>query len=511
MRPAHYTKPPHSLPGLTALVRRIAPYLLAALSGALLPLALAPFHLWWMAVISLGVLAYLLRHVAPRQGALLGWAHGSGSFLVGVSWIYIAIHDFGYYSVGLSVLMTAAFCIAMGLLPGVMGYGYCRWVRDGLGGHVLGFAAVWLLVEWLRSWVLTGFPWLLAGYAMIDTPVAGWAPVIGVFGLTFWVALAGGALAGLASHWRRGLPPFIASLALAGLGLSLQQQQWTQPADKAPLTVGLVQSNISQDKKWQDAEFWATLEFYDVASQPLWGSTDLVIWPEAAVPALYHHAIPYFDYIRDLADKAGGALITGVPTRNGDDLYNSVMVISGGEGIYNKQRLVPFGEYVPLRQFMGTLISIFDLPLSSFSRGKPDQPHLDVKGWQLAGSICYEIVYPDLIARGAEGADILFTISNDGWFGDSIGPSQHMQMAQMRALENGRELIRVTSTGITGLIDHRGQITHRLPSFTQGTLVETVQARVGTTPFTRFGSAPILILAALTAALATLTRRQTSP
>jgi apolipoprotein N-acyltransferase len=183
-----------------------------------------------------------------------------------------------------------------------------------------------------------------------------------------------------------------------------------------------------------------------------------------------------------------------VPTRFKEDMYNSVMVISGGEGIYHKQRLVPFGEYVPLSHYIRGLIKFFDLPMSSFTRGSSDQGHLTVKGWQLAASICYEIAYPDLIADSARNSDLLFTISNDAWFGHSIGPDQHMQMAQMRALENGRELIRVTSTGITAIVDHHGNIRTRIPSFEAGNLKGIVHARSGTTPFTRYGSTPIIVL-----------------
>ena len=255
-----------------------------------------------------------------------------------------------------------------------------------------------------------------------------------------------------------------------------------------------MQSNISQEKKWAYTQYWATLEQYDLASEELWPDSDLVIWPEAAIPTLYHNALSYFEYIAERAEANNSALITGVPTRTKEDMHNSVMVISGGEGIYHKQRLVPFGEYVPLAHYLRGLIAFFDLPMSSFNRGDPDQGHLQVKGWQLAPSICYEIAYPDLVAQSARHSDLLFTISNDAWFGRSIGPDQHMQMAQMRSLENGRELIRVTSTGITAIVDHHGNIRTRIPSFTAGNLKGVVHARNGTTPFTRYGSAPIIVL-----------------
>jgi apolipoprotein N-acyltransferase len=479
---------------------KISHYVFIAVAGASLTLSLAPFNWWWIAIIAMAALAASMNTVSAKQGFMLSWCFGSASFATGVSWVFVAMHDFGETPAVLAVPMTAIFCIGLGLVPALFGYGYCRWVRDGVAGKTLGFAAMWVLSEWLRSWALTGFPWLYLGYGHLHTAMAGWSPVIGVYGLSFWVALSGAALAYFITADPPIKPQSYATLAgciaLFGLGYSLQQYEWTAVDSKTPLRIGAVQSNISQDRKWAYDQYWATLEQYDLASEKLWADSDLVIWPEAAIPALHHNVTSYFDYIAERAAANNSALITGVPTKLDEDMYNSVMVISGGEGIYHKQRLVPFGEYVPLANYIRGLIKFFDLPMSSFSRGSPDQGHLQVKNWQFAPSICYEIAYPDLIARSARGADVLFTISNDAWFGRSIGPDQHMQMAQMRALENGRELIRVTSTGITALVDHRGNIRKRIPSFTAANLKGLVHARSGTTPFTRFGSAPIILLCA---------------
>jgi apolipoprotein N-acyltransferase len=479
---------------------KISHYVFIAVAGASLTLSLAPFNWWWIAIIAMAALAASMNTVSAKQGFMLSWCFGSASFATGVSWVFVAMHDFGETPAVLAVPMTAIFCIGLGLVPALFGYGYCRWVRDGVAGKTLGFAAMWVLSEWLRSWALTGFPWLYLGYGHLHTAMAGWSPVIGVYGLSFWVALSGAALAYFITADPPIKPQSYATLAgciaLFGLGYSLQQYEWTAVDSKTPLRIGAVQSNISQDRKWAYDQYWATLEQYDLASEKLWADSDLVIWPEAAIPALHQNVTSYFDYIAERAAANNSALITGVPTKLDEDMYNSVMVISGGEGIYHKQRLVPFGEYVPLAHYIRGLIKFFDLPMSSFSRGSPDQGHLQVKNWQFAPSICYEIAYPDLIARSARGADVLFTISNDAWFGRSIGPDQHMQMAQMRALENGRELIRVTSTGITALVDHRGNIRKRIPSFTAANLKGLVHARSGTTPFTRFGSAPIILLCA---------------
>ena len=486
--------------------------MLALIAGALIPLSLAPFNYWWTGPIALAALAACLQHSSPRESLLRGWLFGSGSFLAGVSWIYVAMYVYGNTSAALSALMTGLFCLALGLVTGLFAYSYSRFLRTEGSTNILGFAAAWVIFEWFRGWFMTGFPWLYLGYAHVSTPLSGWGPIVGIYGLSFWTALSGAALY-VALREVRSRPlsatlPLLCCGALMLQGQLLTSTEWTQLKERPPLRIGAVQANISQDKKWDYTHYWKTLELYDTQSEKLWADADLVIWPEAAIPALYHHALPFFDYIRERAQANNSALITGVPTRDDEDMYNSVMVISGGEGTYHKQRLVPFGEYVPLAQYIRGLISFFDLPMSSFSWGGPDQGPLQVKDWLLAPSICYEIVYPDLVARSARNADVLFTISNDAWFGKSIGPAQHMEMAQMRALENGRELIRVTGTGITAITDHRGQIKTRIPAHEQALLRGAVSAREGQTPFNRLGSTPIIAGCFLLIAVSVILRRR---
>lgn len=470
--------------------------LISFISGLLLPLATAPFDWWPIGIISAAALAYCLQSTTAKQGFLIGWSYGSAAFLAGVSWVYIAMYEFGETPAYLAIPMTAIFCIFLGLFTAGFAYSYVRWLRAGILGNTLGFAVAWVLFEWLRGWLFTGFPWLYLGYAHLSSPLAGWAPILGVYGLSFFVALSAACLCvAITKQTRYSRSTWLAAIGCLGIflaGEALKYQEWTRDDGRPALRVSTVQANISQDKKWAYNEYWSTLERYDLMSEPLWPDSDVVIWPEAAIPALYHQAASYFDYIRQRAEANDTALISGVPTLNGDDYFNSVLVVAGGQGIYHKQRLVPFGEYVPLDKYIRGLIKFFDLPMSSFTRGGPNQQALQVKDWRLAPSICYEVVYPDLIADGAKNADILFTISNDAWFGRSIGPSQHMQMAQMRALENGRPLIRATSTGISALVNHRGQITASVPPFEQTALRGEVQGRAGQTPFNRLGSLPTI-------------------
>lgn len=474
-----------------------AGHALALLAGAAFPLGLAPLNFWWIIIISVAVLAHVLRDLSPRQAFVRAWWYGLGFWGAGASWVYVSIHYFGGTSLPLSVFLTFAFVALLGIVHGVQGYLYSalrlqRW-------HVLSFPALWVLMEWMRIWFLSGFPWLFAGYGFIDTPLKHFAPVLGVMGISFLVVMMGNLL--LEVIRRRGVmlmtPIVVMVLVLIG-AQKLQSTQWTYPDLKTPLRVALVQANIAQEMKWDPAQRENIIRTYTTLTTPLWGSTDLVVWPEAAFPVFYSDALPLIGAIDLQAEQAGAAFISGVPfwepgAGENDVIYhNSIFAAGQGSGIYHKQTLVPFGEFVPLEGVIRGLIPFFDLPMSSFTPGAGDQEPLLAKGFSLAPYICYEIVYPELVRTLGKQADVLITISNDAWFGHSFGPLQHFEMARMRALEMGRYLIRATNTGITAIVDPQGVVVKRLPSFEQGVLRGEVFRTVGETPFARWGYWPLL-------------------
>lgn len=469
-------------------------HLLALLSGSLVTLSLAPFNLWPVGLLSVATLAWLLQNISPTTAALRGWCYGFGLFGSGASWVYVSIHTYGYTSIPLAVFLTLLFCAGLALFCCLTFYLYARFIRDLPGGYTLGFALSWTLGEWLRSWLLTGFPWLYLGYGHLNSPLAGWAPIGGVLLISFIIAYSGALIT--QTIQRRSLGHAIPIFVLWLGGWGLQTINWTQPADKPPLKIAMVQANIGQDIKWNRDQYWPTLNLYNRMSQPLWAETDLVIWPEAAIPGYYDQAQHFLKRISKQAERHNSSLITGIPYREQIEgrvhNYNSIMAFAAGGGLYHKQRLVPFGEYVPLESVLRGLINFFNLPMSQFSAGK-DQALLNVKGQTLAPFICYEIVYPDLVASWLPEADLLITISNDAWFGDSIGPLQHMQMAQMRALESGRYLIRATGNGISAIVNPKGQITEQSEQFQRQVLQGTVQAMQGSTPFAKTGSWPTVI------------------
>ncbi|MCY4013976.1 MAG: apolipoprotein N-acyltransferase [Gammaproteobacteria bacterium] len=482
-------------------------------AGAVLPLALAPFGIVPFMLVSAGALFWILRRTATPVGAFWGgWWFGVGKYGVGASWIYVSIHVFGAAPPPLAVALVALFVAGMALFTGVLGLVYHRVAASGRRGggivEALAFATLWTALEWVLTWFLTGFPWLFAGYAFIDTPLAGLAPVTGVLGMSFVAVLTAACLVILPAQdsTRRRVLVLAAPAALWVAAWSLQSVAWTERG--ASRSVALVQANVPQDAKWNRDRLpeWKA-RYGELTARAR--SRDIVVWPEAAIPDYYHLAKVFID---DTVQTLSGDLVQGTVLAEVDEggtltVYNAA--VSSAGGIYRKRRLVPFGDYVPFESALRGLIAFFDLPMSRGTPGAEPQPHLKAAGWNLAMAICYEIAYPKAVAEHGRDADVLVTVSNDTWFGSSIGPLQHAQMARMRAIENGKYLLRATNNGVTALIDDRGAVVAELPQFEQGVLTGTVQATSGSTPFARFLNAPLLgVLAIVAVGLVTVSVRR---
>lgn len=482
----------------------------AALTGAALPLAFAPWGLWPVAPLAAGILAILLTGAGARSAFALAWWFGVGFYGTGTSWVYVSIHTYGAASVPLAALLTGLFTLGMALLFAAP-FTLCGWLDlRRLPGALLGFPAVWVLGEWLREWFLTGFPWLYLGYASLDTWLAGWAPVTGVLGMSLGVAVTGAALAALLQRATSGTLTACAvavSVLWLGGGL-LHNRAWTEPGK--PLAVALVQPAQSLAMKWDATSLDTILANFRATNRALAGQ-DLVIWPETAIPRLRQEVEPFLDQEDAWARAAHLGLLLGVPIAAGEGIYhNSLIGLGRAQGTYGKRRLVPFGEYVPLESWVRGLIAFFDLPMSDFSRAPEDQPPITLDDLRIAAAICYEIVYPDLVAGSAADANLLVTVSNDTWFGSSIGPHQHLQMARLRAIETGKPLLRATNDGITAAVDSRGRVTERLPQFTPGILRTTLTPRTGATPFSIHGSTPVVLFCLGLLAIAVLPARRGS-
>lgn len=453
----------------------------------------------------------LLTLLPSRRALLASYLFGVGKYAVGVSWIYVSIHEHGGASpllAGTMVALFVAFIALFSLLHGSI-YLLARGPSNLLNIGV--FAAAWVLGEWLQTWLLTGFPWLFAGYALFDTPLVGLAPLGGVLLVGFGAALLAAAAVQALRKRRPGWSMVLASVVVLA-GVVSGQLKFTHSG--ASYEVALVQGNVDQATKWNREQRLPILRRYLALTDPHW-SADLIVWPEASLTFYAHQAGDVFAELKRRSQDNDTAVLLGLPaaeqTADGIRFNNTVVAAGNGGGRYLKQRLVPFGEYVPLQSVLRGLIEFFDLPMSRMSSGPGGQPPLRIGDETAVTPICYEIAYPDLVADlvhgGVREATVLVTVSNDTWFGTSNGPLQHLQIARMRALELGRYLLRATNNGVTATVDPRGAVIDQLPQFEQGVLRSSFKAMSGATPFGRTGSVPVVAFSLVLVAAGFYTRR----
>lgn len=476
-------------------MRRGAPRLAAAfLLGAASVLGFAPFYLFPVPLITLALLAWLWQGAAPRTAAMQGFAFGAGCFLAGVSWVYVSMHVFGGMPPLLAGLAAFLFCCLLAVFPALAGFAFARLRSGRLWADALLFASVWTLTEWLRSWVLTGFPWLSFGYAQTPpSPLAGYAALLGVYGVGFAAALFA-VLCGLTLPRReRWLSSGAAIVALLGVGAGLATIEWSQPVGK-PVSVSLLQGNIEQSLKWKPERLQQSLETYLRLARA--HPAQLIVLPETALPLMLDQ-LPrdYVPELRRATQDRNGDILLGIAEQDAQGRYYNSAVGFSPEGIqlYRKGHLVPFGEFTP-PAFAWTL-ALLKIPMSNFSPGAPVQPPLALAGQKVAVNICYEDVFGGEIIRALPEATLLVNLSNTAWFGDSLAQPQHLQIAQMRALETGRPMLRATNTGMTAIVSPRGRVERVLPPFSEGALVAEVSGYTGATPYVRWGNMAVLLLA----------------
>ncbi|MCV6604760.1 MAG: apolipoprotein N-acyltransferase [Porticoccaceae bacterium] len=470
-------------------------YTLLAAAGALLPLSLAPFFWWPLGIISVGLLAHQLTGKTAKQSYWHTVIYCLGVFAVGASWVFNSINVYSETPFAAAIVITALFVVVLALIF-ALPFALLQYLGRSTGTQLLAFPALWVVAEWFIGWILTGFPWVYLGYGHIHSWLAGWAPLTGVWGISWIIAFCGASAAAVIRQRNRGTVTALCACGLLWLGgLGLKQAAWTEPGE--PLSIGVLQPNIPQNDRWQISYRDRIISNNLSLGERLWDN-QLVIWPEAAIPELQHRVMPLIRQLDQLARQTDTAFITGIPVYNfaDDEFYNSVIGLGNASGEYRKQHLVPFGEYVPLASLLRKLGGFFDLPMSGFTPGSANQPLIAAGEHKIATAICYEIAYQGLVRQVASDASLILTVSNDTWFGDTLAPHQHLSMAQMRALENGKPVIRATNDGITGLIDTRGKVVEKLPQFTEGTLHADITPYRGTTPYSRSGHWPILLLAA---------------
>lgn len=473
--------------------------LLAFLCGALCVLGFAPFD-WWPVVLPGVAYLFVLVHAAHtyRQGFATGYFFGLGLFGAGVYWVYYSLHLFGAAIAPLAAVGTLLFVMVLALYTGLFGWLVKRIQTRSAIWFLITTPAMWLMIEWFRSWFLTGFPWLSLGYSTIDTPLAGFAPIGGVFLNSLLVALCCGALAYL--FVVRKLVSLVTAVALIAIiavsGQMLRDVSWTRVSGES-INVEMVQGNISQELKFQPNLLDDSLRIYTGLSNP---DADLVIWPESAIPTFFSDVDNWLEPFVEEFRAGGTAVISGGFHANADysEYYNAIKVLGGTEDqIYTKRHLVPFGEFIPFRNLIKLLAQVINIPMSDLTPGRGPIEPITVDGVHYGMSICYEDAFGNEMLAQLPKANVLINISNDAWFGDSTAPHQHQQIAAMRSLEFERPMLRVTNTGITSLISERGEIVQQGPQFETVSLNVDVVPRSGSTPFVTVGNWLVVIISML--------------
>ncbi|MFQ6334920.1 apolipoprotein N-acyltransferase [Methylophilus sp. 3sh_L] len=463
--------------------------LLACLLGTLTVFGFAPFGLFCLPWLTLAALLVLWQQApTPAQVFKLGLAFGLGLYGFGIYWIYISLHTFGGMPWWFAGFCTFCLCAFMALFPALAGY------LAKKTGHLLWSAPLlWALSDWVRSWIFTGFPWLTLGYSQApDSPLTGFLPIVGVYGVSALLMLAAASLAGMLIN--RQLKPAVLTLAALCLGGSLLTLvAWTQPTGQ-PVSVALLQGNISQTIKWSPEHAEQTLrQYFEMVQQ---AHARLIVLPETALPVLLEQLAPsYLDALKQQALQQQGDLLVGVVESKQDQYFNSAISLgTSPQQSYSKSHLVPFGEFIPLKSLLGWIYRDWlHMPLSDLSRGTSKQP-LHIAGQKVGVNICYEDVFGEEIAQQLPQAELLVNISNDAWYGQSFAADQHMQFSQVRAIETGRMMLRSTNTGATAIIDKNGQVLQHAPHDEAVILSGEAQSYQGTTPYVWWGNWAFLVL-----------------
>ncbi len=475
---------------------------ISLVAGALLPIFLITPYLGILATLSLMGLFHGWQDATPKQAAWRGGLFGLGMFGIGVSWVYVAFNQFGGMHPFISGLMTIFSVVFLASILAGLGWLLKRFLPNPLStiDTLIILPLAWLGFEWFKTWFLTGFPWLEVGIGQVDTFfLQGLIPVVGSQGVSFLIAMAAAVIInvgqekGTKAHAPviifMGLLPSIALLAYFDTTNFPSDSDIQRRGQPNILEVAIIQANIPQSLKWDPDQAGKTLALYRDLTRENWDA-DLIVWPENALPIFYHQALDsYLDPLAEEARATHTDIILGLPVQEPgtQHYYNAAVTLGSERNFYHKQRLVPFGEYLPLASMLKGIIAFFDLPMSGFVPGETGQPLLTVAGQPVGVSICYDDAYPSVIRETVPEATMLINMSNNAWYGNSLAPHQHLQIARARALEVGRPIIRSTTNGISALIDHRGNVLAQTPQFEQAVLRGKVELRQGSTVYVTYG------------------------
>ena len=487
----------------------------AAAAGACMNLGFAPYGWWPIALLSPAALFALIRGLPPRRGMTVGWSFGVGLFGFGTYWLYTCLHVFGLVPIWLTLILQAALVIVMaGYLAALCYFANRFWLKPTVTRDWLVLPVLWVLIEWLRGWLFSGFPWLSTGYALIDSPLAGWAPLFGVYGIT-WAAAAIAVAFNVSfmpgvSRSRRAVASIVAVLLMVA-PLLFGLHRWTRPAG-AVMSIAAVQGAVPQDQKWQLKNRQMTMDRYLRLTEQAWGSR-LIIWPESSLPVIANNIQDYLQKLQEAGRAHHADLAIGLVNFTVDtgQYFNGLLVLPASTddhgGWYYKRHLVPFGEYFPVPSTVRSWMRLMSLPNEDFTPGTARQPSLSAAGQKLGLTICYEDAFGSQQLAALREATLLINVTNNAWFGDSMAPHQHLQIARMRALESERYLVQASNDGVTAAVDAQGTVIAQLPQFVEGVLHAQLEPRIGLTPYARFGNFPVILGASAFLLLAIWRRR----
>ncbi|KTD64118.1 apolipoprotein N-acyltransferase [Legionella spiritensis] len=468
------------------------------LTGLLLPLGFAPFHLPGMAILSLALFYCFLQIVPQNRAFRYGLAFGLGFFGFGVSWVFNSIHQYGHLNTAISTIITLFFILYLSLFPALMALVFRRLpvkpftVRSGLA-----FSAMWIISEFVRATFLTGFPWLLVGFGQFDAPSRYLLPVLGVYGLGFLTCFSASLLViGLKHYGLQRVKYLVFCMALLLAPSLMKSKTWSTESAGA-ISVGIIQANLSMRDKWDESLFEQLLNYYQHQTEQLLG-TQLIVMPESAIPLPSSYVSDFLNRLRKKARQTGSAILLGIPkpvNMDEERYYNALITLGKGKGSYLKQHLVPFGEYIP-----GPFVSLVEwlgIPDANMQSGKKNQPLIHIQNRPVASLICYELAYGNLLRNQLPRAEWLVSISDDGWFGHSLAIYQQQQMAQVRSLQTSRYQVMANNDGLSSIIDNHGEIISSVPAFRSGILKTSLYPMKGTTLWVTLGDTPILIFSVL--------------
>ncbi|TYL48248.1 apolipoprotein N-acyltransferase [Marinomonas sp. IMCC 4694] len=486
------------IPLLTKRLTQLSPKvsaLLGILAGAIGVTGFSPFYFWPGYFVCLVIFsALIMTSPSAKSARWRGASVALGFFGAGISWVYVSIAEYGQVGSLIAALITLMFVSVLCVFWVLAAWSSWRLMqRFSRWPASLWISLCFLTAEYLRSTLFTGFPWLLPGYAIENTWLFELLPVGGVWLTSAVVVVTASALASLLVTKKRSVTLLSMALIAWLIAAWLAYVPVTWVKQTGTLSTTLIQGNVKQDEKWLAHTAGQSLAYYQQTTMAHLNS-ELVVWPETAITYPYPQIQPYLTSFSQELANSNTTLITGIPdiNENSKEYYNAIWATGNGFGLYYKRRLVPFGEYLPLNQYIGPILDVFDMPMSNFTSGDDNQPVLQVGEWGIAPFICYEIVYAEQVRRRVRDSDFLITISNDGWFGRSIGPWQHLQIAQFRAKESGRYVIRATNTGITAFINEQGRIVAQAPQFERTTLTADAKAFAGITPYVQWGYWPTI-------------------